>query len=330
MSYESTSHFPPDTKIALIRKTVELLGYQKCTDAFKTPSCVGSYMWYNEEGYKSWAGVELSIYVDLKDGVTVYTRSRSCRSYWDLVHQNKTLKFLRDLFGGHFESDAGRNRYWRPESQPPSPLASGCFLARWRFNNNLIKARIYLSHRTFEGGIAKDKPTGFVWLDDMNPRLLSNNLMLPYIIAVWEEYFRATFVAALKYSDQRKGILKNARLTHAHIDQIATGLLSTEQAVASTLSFQRPFVISENFRQLAPKIDIAGALRKPYRRRRVSLYDSIEALVESRNVFVHAGQMNLALYDKQLKSTLDDMTAAVDRSYEHIAKHYGFTPLSNY
>jgi hypothetical protein len=154
--------------------------------------------------------------------------------------------------------------------------------------------------------------------------------MLPYIIAVWEEYFRATFVAALKYSDQRKGILKNARLTHAHIDQIATGLLSTEQAVASTLSFQRPFVISENFRQLAPKIDIAGALRKPYRRRRVSLYDSIEALVESRNVFVHAGQMNLALYDKQLKSTLDDMTAAVDRSYEHIAKHYGFTPLSNY
>ena len=81
---------------------------------------------------------------------------------------------------------------------------------------------------------------------------------------------------------------------------------------------------------MEPKIDIAGALRKPYRRRKVSLYDSIEALVDARNTFVHAGRMDLDLYDKRLNATLDDMTAAVDRAYGHIAKYYGFTAIHDY
>ncbi|MET0583075.1 MAG: hypothetical protein ABWZ08_14045 [Pseudoxanthomonas sp.] len=330
MSYESISYFSQKTKTALIKEAIELLGYIRCNDPFEIPHCIGSYMWYDEENYKSWAGVELSLYKNPEGGVEIYTRSRSCRSYWDLTHQNKTIKYLRDLFGGHFVTDAGRNRYLRPESKPPSPLASGCYLARWKFHNSLIKARVYLDHRKFDGEIAKDRPSGLVWLDDINPRLLSNNLVLPYVIAVWEDYFRTTFVAALKFSAQRKGVIKNARFNHIQIEQIANGTLSTEQAIASSFSFQRPSVISENFRQLDPKIDISGVLRKPYRRRKVSLHESIEALVESRNIFVHAGQMNIELYDKRLKSALDDMTIAVDRAYDHIAKHYGFPPIYDY
>ena len=47
----------------------------------------------------------------------------------------------------------------------------------------------------------------------MNPRLLPNNLLVPYVIAVWEEYFRATFAVVLKYSTQRRSVLKNAKLS---------------------------------------------------------------------------------------------------------------------
>lgn len=330
MSYESTSHFPQGTKLALINETIALLGYKKCNDDLDVPNRVGSYMWYDEQDYKSWTGVELDVYQEAKNGISVTTRSRSSRSYWDLTHQNKTLKYLRDLFGGHFTTDAGRNRYWRPGAPPPTPIASGCYLARWRFHNNLIKARIYLMHRKFDGSMAKEEPTGLIWLDDMNPRLLSNNLLLPYVIAIWEDYFRSTFVAALRYTTQREGALKRARLTHAHIDQVATGLLSTEQAVASTLSFQRPSVISENFRLLDQKIDISATLRRPYRRRKTSLHDSIEALVESRNAFVHAGRMKLDLFDKQLNTAFEDMTSAVDRAYDCVAKHYRFTAIHDY
>jgi hypothetical protein len=36
--------------------------YRKIRDGLKIPSMVGSYVWYEENDYKSWSGVELQIY----------------------------------------------------------------------------------------------------------------------------------------------------------------------------------------------------------------------------------------------------------------------------
>jgi hypothetical protein len=71
-------------------------------------------------------------------------------------------------------------------------------------------------------------------------------------------------------------------------------------------------------------------MRKPYKRRKISLFESLESLVEGRNAFVHEGQMNMDLYDKQIKITLDDIVVAVDRAYESIGRHYGFVPIHEY
>jgi hypothetical protein len=146
MSYTSTSKLPRTVKLSQLQEVVELLGYRKMRDNLKIPKMMASYVWYEENDYKSWTGVELQIYRK-SAGLTVDTRSRVSRSYWDLKHQNKTLKSIRDLFGGHFETDAGRNRYWRPDEPPPSALSSGCYLARWRFHNALGRARVYLMTR---------------------------------------------------------------------------------------------------------------------------------------------------------------------------------------
>jgi hypothetical protein len=81
---------------------------------------------------------------------------------------------------------------------------------------------------------------------------------------------------------------------------------------------------------LDSKLDIAAALRKPYRRRKTTLFDSIEALVEGRNAFVHVGEMDLSLYDKALDRTLTDIVEAVDRAYAAIGSHFGFTPIHDY
>jgi len=220
MSYTSESKIPSTVKLSQLQEVVDLLGYKKIRDRLNIPNMVGSYFWLDENDYRSWYGVELQIYRK-KGEITVDTRSTVSRSYWDLKHQNKTIKTIRDLFGGHFITDAGRNRYWRPDEPPPSSLSSGCYLARWHFHNALGTARIYLMTRKFEGDIAREKSSGLPFMDGMNPRLLSNNLLIPYVIAVWEEYFRATFTAALKYSNQRGGVLKKARLSHSQLEQIA-------------------------------------------------------------------------------------------------------------
>ena len=235
---------------------------------------------------------------------------------------------IRDLFGGHFTTDAGRNRYWHCDEPPPSPVSSGCYLARWAFHNAVGKVKIYLMTRRLEGTIARESSSGIPVLDQLNPRLLSNNVLVPYVIAAWEEYFRATFVAALRYSTRREGVLKRARLKYSQLESIINQEQQMERAVADSFSFQRPSTIAENFRLLDPSLDIGGAMRKPYRGRSVSLYDSIESLVEGRNKFVHSGRMNIELYDNKFKILLDDIEEAVDRAYEIIGKDYEFSPVS--
>jgi hypothetical protein len=167
-------------------------------------------------------------------------------------------------------------------------------------------------------------------MDRMNPRLLANNLLIPYVIAVWEDYFRSTFAAALKYTWKREAALKKARLGHAQLEQIATAAKPVEQTISECFSFQRPSLIGENFKLLDAKLDIVAALRKPYRRRKATLFDSIEALVERRNAFVHAGEMDLSLYDESLNRTLTDIVEAVNRAYAVIGRHFDFIPIHDY
>lgn len=330
MSYTSTSVLKQSATITQVRDIIDLLAYERVQDGLKVPNRIAAYFWYDEIDYRSWSGVELDIYKTKKGPITVTTRSTAARSYWDLTHQNKTLKMLRDLFGGHFETDAGRNRYWRPDESPPPPISSGCYLARCRFHNSSGKAKVYLMTRKLEGPIARDSSSGLGFMDGMNPRLLSNNLVIPYMIAVWEEFFRATFAACLRYSKQRESALKRAKLNHSDLEKLAIGSIQVERSIAEFFSFQRPSAIAEAFKLLDPHLNVATPLRKPYRRRCVSLYDSIESLVERRNALVHVGDLDLKLFDKQLETTMGDLTEAVNRVYDYIAKHYGFVSNHDY
>ena len=99
-------------------------------------------------------------------------------------------------------------------------------------------------------------------------------------------------------------MLKRARLSHEHLERLALGSQPVARVVAESFPFQRPTSIAENFRLLDRKLDLAGAMRKPYRRRKTSLFESIERLIEVRNEFVHSGRMNLKFFDTQLRSAL--------------------------
>lgn len=329
MSYTSRNELPSGTSLKRVLEVIDLLGYRRYRKSLRVPNMVGSYHWYDDNDYRSWNGVELQVYNE-NGSIAIDTRSTVARSHWDLLHQNKTIRLLRDLFGGHFETDAGRNRYWHPDGSPPSPLESGCYIARWRFENALMKSQIYLSSRKLAGNMAREEPTGLHFIDEINPRLLSNNLLIPFIVAVWEEYFRSTFAAVLKYADRREQVLKKARLSHTQLEQIAINRKPVEQTISECFSFQRPSIIGENFRLLDNRLDLAAAMRKPYKCRKVTLYDQIEGLVEGRNAFVHAGDMDMALYDKELDKVLTDIVAAVDRCYYAIGDRFGFTPLTDY
>lgn len=164
----------------------------------------------------------------------------------------------------------------------------------------------------------------------MNPRFFSNNLLIPYLIGIWEDYFKSSFIAMLRYSNQREESLRRARLNQNHLEMIAAGTSTIEQALAESLSFQRPSVISNNFKLIDPKFNLATPLRRPYRRRKVSLYDTIEEWVDLRNEFVHTGAMDIKLTDDRVEKALKDFEEAADRCYKAFGTLYDFTPIRGY
>lgn len=329
MSYESANILPMGTSLSKVKNLIELMGYTRNIDGFSIPNRVGSYFWLASYPDISFVGVELNVYKE-NNVITVYTRSRIGRSYWDLSQQNKTIKYLHDYLGGSFETDEGKGRYLYRQAEESSRLAAGLYLSRWIFHNALLKPHIFLDNRNLQGDIAKEHPTGLDWLDGINPRFFSNSIILPYIIGAWEEYFRSSFVTLLRYTDCNPKAYKQFRVRPNDIEDVLKNGKQLDIQIVDSLSFQRPSVIDANFKLVNDKIDIAGCLRKPYKRRKLTLYDYIDRIVEERNLLVHTAASNITVTDKELSSMLVDFEAAADRVYDLLGNIFDFIPDKNF
>jgi hypothetical protein len=324
MSYSSENTLPIGTAIKDVRELISLLGYRE-TGTLSDPEYgrFEEYWFFDETDYRSWSGVELSISPRADRSIIVSTRSPLGRSYYDLVLQNKTISLIRRGFGGTFITDEGTGRYLRPGAPAPPPAASGSFLAFSRFGGNLTKAMMYIDARSFPKQ-PWDKNFKLGFLLEIDPRTLSNNLLVPFLVASLEDYFKSTFIALLRYSPKRETFFKSIRLSGEYLLAIADGAVSVEGATAEILPFQRISAICRHFDALDPKLDLAGALRKPYHRRAESLFDEIERLVLSRHDFIHRAALDLTLTDERIKDLIYDLEAAVIRCYCRITRHYGW------
>lgn len=326
MSYCSENKLPLSTPINRLIEVIDLLGYTRVHDSLKLENEIASFMWFGNENSISFVGIELYVFKE-SDYISVQTRTRVGRSYWDLEHQNKTISLLKSIFHGSFSTDEGSNRYLKFDEPLPSRLACALYKARWIYHNAMIKPLIYLDSRDMTGDVARKELTGLTWIDEMNPRFLSNNMIVPYIIGCWESYYRNSFVAILKYSsDPSERALKNCRISNEDLLKALRDEVNLAFMLADKLSFQRPGIIAENFRALDSSIDIAAWLRKPFHNRKKTLFDSITELIDVRDRFVHTGVMTLDLSDKRIKRIIDDLNEAVDRAYDGFGDVYGFEP----
>lgn len=330
MSYSSEHKLTKKTKLCDVIEFIKLLDYKR---EYSFSDGKGGrfieFVYFEEKDYLSTSGVGLAIYEKTNHQVVVLTKASIARGYHDLNFQNFTIVQIRKRFGGSFVTDAGRGRLFRVSGKPPSPPASGCNLAFQRFGDNMFKADAYLGARSFPS--TRKSPRPFKFLDEYYPLMISNNLLLPYLVAVLEDYYKSTFVALLKYSERKEPILKNARLSAEHLIKISTGEMTVEEAVSETRSFQNIGLICQHFKILEPKLNLAAALRKPYHGRRTSLFETLDMLVRQRHKFVHKGQLNLEL-DKEGDSpkAIDDLEEAVTRCYRAIVDYSGWAFLKGW
>lgn len=330
MSFTSTNVLPKSTALDRVLEIIEWLDYDTFDTNKDIPHQIGNFGWSGDKQFQSFVGVELQVYQ--KNGtITIDTRTRMGRSYWDLKQQNKTIKALKDFFGGSFTTDEGKNILFEEDENEPTLLESGLYLQKWKYYNDMGKLQI-LSMST---KIAENlELTGIPWLDEMNPKIIQNNLQIPYLIGAWEKYLKSTFVVLLKCSSKREKIFKRLlgkiKILPNYMESFSQNSEMVEWLLAEWLSFQRPKSIIDNYQMIDSNIDINGAFMKPTPNQTESLFERLDHVVDIRNDIAHAGIISSNVSDEVIKQYIDDFTEAADRIYHSLGNYYNLQLSEDY
>ena len=254
------------------------------------------YFWGGNSAFDSLVGVEVYIYE--KEFITVETRKRGGRSYFDLKQQNRSIKMLQDFFGGTFDTDYGKNTFFPDNDcmEMQSELALGFYRAKWIFDNAVKKLGILDMQCQVSSPPIIDN-ADLVWMNSMNSSIILGNLKIPYFVGSVERFLRDVFVVIFKcgINDKKqayKRVLKYiGKITSDNLELFSQDNNSIEWVLSDCLSFQRPQVIVENFKMLDEKLDINKVFSKRYKEKHEPLYKLIDNILKIRNQIAHEGSI---------------------------------------
>ncbi|MBE6945912.1 MAG: hypothetical protein E7459_07485 [Ruminococcaceae bacterium] len=118
-------------------------------------------------------------------------------------------------------------------------------------------------------------------------------------------------------------IMHKRIVSNDYVD-IAKGKISVEEAVALSMSFQNIVKIDSYFKALDNSISIYGALSKPYRRRKETLFDTVNRVLEHRHGMVHRMGVDISYSKEDVLRDIESVKVALNRTYEHICDVYGW------
>ncbi|MGD0591640.1 MAG: hypothetical protein ABSA44_12725 [Bacteroidota bacterium] len=310
--------FPKKTKLSDITKFLSFLGYDKYGG---NPPY---FIFYKRDRYKYHSGVSAEILRDYDNVIQVSTWIEIESNSYDYDYQKFTVKELKTRFGGSFSTDVGKNRFPRKYFSTRIDAESGCYIAYTRFQANLGTIKSFLSTREYKNFPEPEKDNRPLV---KHPVIVSNNLIVPFLVAATEDYFRSSFVALFQYSDKRKIFLKKAHLTDEDLINISMGNQTVENAVAYHLSFQDIGKICDNFNQLDRKINFRRILENKSKRQGYSLFNAFENIVEHRHRLVHRSRLDPYYYDRCVQRDLKITGKIISSVYNLFLKTYGWQPI---
>lgn len=279
------------------------------------------YYFGNDEEYKYFSGVCVWKCDENTDELIYRVRTQIFASGYDIKKQNDTIRAFKKYCNAWFVGDMGKNRYFKVEKLVKG-AESGCCFAIKKLDNNFSLLLYSLSKYPLdnEGEIQMSSwgiPT---------PSVFNANVYLAYLCSLMEDFFRSTYVALLKYSENKEKIIKNVKLSPFDLIDISNGNKSLEEALARTLSFQNIEKINSNFMAIDKKYDLGRVLKKPYKNRKESLYEQINRLFECRHAMIHKTEINIDYGTESLKKDITDIKVAFKRAYEFICEQNGWIP----
>lgn len=321
MGCDCTNYFPKGTKASEVEEFMLLLGFQRGKKGPFSGRLGTPFYYYKDDHYRHITGLYTELYRDKDDPIRLlmWTRTTIWRSKFDSDLHNNTIRQLRKRFGGYFVSDAGRNRYFSFDGSVREKAEAGAYRAFSFLHSNIKRAKHFIDF----ANLLDDKEYKIQGVDHMdyhNPRILSANIMVPFLVSAIEDYFRSLYVALLRYSPNRERIIQNARLQGQELAAIDRGELTVPEAVAKWMSFQDLNKINVAYKELNAKFDLHGTLKRPYGRLKESFWDVLERLIRQRHALIHQAELAFGYKPALLKRDINLIHKALWRVYQEQVK----------
>lgn len=310
MGRDATLYIPRGNTKKSIEDFIKLLGYKKFGDTF---------YYGNDNEYRHLSGVSIWVYnAETEDySFSIWVRTQIYASGYDIKFQNNTLRMLKKHYNAYFISDKGKNRYFDVNIPLKQGAENGCYLAAVNLYHQFFALKIALSK------FPKDLEGEKIMLSHgiPSPNVFNANVYLSYLCSIIEDFFRNTYISLLRFSDKKDKIM-NTKLSSFDLSDISQGNISVEEAYARTLSFQNIQKINSSFITLDSKLDISSVLKKPYKKRKVNLYDRLNLILEHRHSIIHRLQLDLDYDSESIQKDIDDIKVSIIKVYEFICSKY--------
>lgn len=274
----------------------------------------------NDDEYKYFSGVQVWQCNEDENEVVYWIRTQIFASGYDIKKQNDTIRYFKKYFQANFESDKGKNRYFETGRLVKGAESGCCFAIKNLYNHFSL---LCYSLSKYPNDVESEKSMAEFGIP--TPSSFNANVYLSYLCSLIEEFFRATYIALLKYSDKKEKLL-NMKFSPYDMVEISEGKETVEEAYAKTMSFQNIKKVTLNFKELNSNLDISKPLKEPYHKRKENLYEQIDKIFEHRHGMIHGMKIDRNYSMQNLEKDIKDVKVALKRVYIYICKQYSWEP----
>jgi hypothetical protein len=317
-----------------LREHLSSFGYLPSGHLRSWPEGSLNYYWLERQEYKSFDGVEATIFPvasekrDQYGGCewALHTRTRVAASSFDLEQQNTIIRTARKKFGGFFINDAyGKNRYTPVEKDTRGPIGRGIFLSYEFVKDKLEILRYALPGPMIQNLPDKDSKIG-KWMSQNDPARVLYNALVPFTVAALEHFFGQSFKIILRYDEKaQKRLLEQTRkIDMQDVIAIAAKEKTIEDVIADWYSFQNIQSITVAFKEWF-NIDLWKILRRRKRvgRRVFLLEKQMNTIIQFRHGLIHRFEFDLDLNQEQIAEVIDTTLVLIETFIDYLEKERG-------
>ena len=313
MGYDSSIILPEKTSLKEVKQFLEILKYQEIVKNF--------YFYNNNNSEEHFTGIESEI-CQTRPNIELHLRTTVWTTIADTEYTNLTLKEVSKRFGGYFRTEFGKNKSYKFEGIVRRRAEAGCYTVYKKFQNNMVQPNVFYDHLA---SIEKDRPLTDMWIiNNFHPTSIGMNITVPFLISVFEEYFRSTYIVLLKWSDKKKEILKCSKINSEDLADLADGVNSIEKLASRYISFQNLNSINVAFDKISKDIKFINLLKSTNPEK--DYFNRVDRLIQFRHRIIHCNITDPFYKVSDFKKDIELVSEVCEIFYDRLIEIYDWNP----